>query len=65
MNGEIVRIKHDEENDFDWDHRLTLELRNTHPCLSSLEIRKNDRATTVYIAGDSTVTDQRREPWAA
>jgi lysophospholipase L1-like esterase len=62
---ETVHIKKDEEEDFDWDHRLTLEFSSTHPCLRSLEIKKNDRAITVYIAGDSTVTDQRREPWAA
>ena len=65
MNGDIVRIKKDEESDFDWDHSLTLEFSNAHPCVSSLEIQKNERAITVYIAGDSTVTDQRREPWAA
>ncbi|HVH85355.1 MAG TPA: rhamnogalacturonan acetylesterase, partial [Terriglobales bacterium] len=64
-NGEVVRIKKDEENDFDWDHRLTLEFNNTHPCASLLELTRNNRAITVFIAGDSTVTDQRREPWAA
>jgi len=60
-----VHLKKDEENDFDWDHRLTFEFNDTHPCISSLEIKRNERAVTVYVAGDSTVTDQRREPWAA
>lgn len=64
-SGEVVRLKKDEQNEFDWDGRLTLEFNNAHPCVSSLRIERNDRAITVYIAGDSTVTDQRREPWAA
>lgn len=64
-DGQIVRLKKDEQDEFDWDHRLTLEFNNERPCVGSLEIEKNDHAVTVYIAGDSTVTDQRREPWAA
>lgn len=35
-NHEVVRIKKDEQDDFDWDHRLSLEFSNTHPCVSSL-----------------------------
>ena len=63
--GESVRLKPDEQNDLDWDHRLSLEFNGSHPCVESLEIVPNPRAIAVYIAGDSTVTDQRREPWAA
>lgn len=47
-----------------WDGKLTLEFCGPHPCLRGLEIRRNDRALTVFIAGDSTVTDQTDEPWA-
>lgn len=64
-SGGVVHLKKDEENDFDWDHRLTLEFNGSHPCVSQIELQKNDYAITVYLAGDSTVTDQRREPWAA
>lgn len=64
-NGQMVHLKKDEENDLDWDHGLTLEFNGSHACVDTLEIRKNDRAITLYLAGDSTVTDQRREPWAA
>jgi len=64
-NGEVVGLKKDEQNEFDWDGRLTLEFNNLHPCVNSLRIEPNDHAITVYLAGDSTVTDQRREPWAA
>lgn len=63
--GGSVRLKPDEQNDFDWDHRLSLEFNGSHPCVQSIEIVPNEHAITVYIAGDSTVTDQRREPWAA
>jgi lysophospholipase L1-like esterase len=63
--GSSVRLKPDEQNDFDWDHRLELEFNGSHPCVRSVEITPNPKAITVYIAGDSTVTDQRKEPWAA
>lgn len=46
-----------------WDEKLTLEFNGTRPCLCGLEIRKLDNAVTVYLAGDSTVTDQPNEPW--
>lgn len=64
-SGEAVRLKNDEQNDFDWDHRLVMEFSNAHPCVRTLTLRRNPSAITVYLAGDSTVTDQRREPWAA
>lgn len=64
-SGEKVRLKPDEQSHLDWDGRLTLEFNGTRPCVTALEITKVDDAITVYIAGDSTVTDQGREPWAA
>jgi lysophospholipase L1-like esterase len=47
-----------------WDEKLTLEFNNTKPCLRSLQIDKAPGAITVFLAGDSTVTDQPHEPWA-
>ena len=41
-----------------WDDKLTLEFVGPKPCLSVVEIRRNTEAITVYLAGDSTVTDQ-------
>lgn len=64
-SGEVVAVKKDDQNEVDWDGRLTLEFNDSRPCVSSLRIEPNDHAITVYLAGDSTVTDQRREPWAA
>ena len=64
-NGDMVRLKPDEQSDFDWDHRLSLEFNGSRPCVESIEIVPNEHVITVYIAGDSTVTDHRLEPWAA
>ncbi len=41
-----------------WDDKLTLRFSGTHPAVSSLEIKKVDDAVTVFVLGDSTVTDQ-------
>jgi lysophospholipase L1-like esterase len=46
-----------------WDDKLTLEFNGPRPCVCALEITKADDAITIYLAGDSTVTDQPREPW--
>ena len=43
-----------------WDDKLTLEFAGKRPCVAAIEIIKNDQAATVYLAGDSTVTDQMR-----
>lgn len=43
-----------------WDDKLTLEFAGKRPCVAAIEIAKNDNAVTVYLAGDSTVTDQTR-----
>ncbi|MEY4488668.1 MAG: hypothetical protein RIQ79_1176 [Verrucomicrobiota bacterium] len=48
----------------DWDERLTLEFNGQHPGVVSLEITPAKDATTIFVAGDSTVTDQKNEPWA-
>ena len=45
-----------------WDDRLTLTFSDSHPALAALEIQKVDNAITVFVLGDSTVTDQPRGP---
>ena len=45
--------------------RLTLEFNGQRPCVGGVEITLVDDAVTVYLLGDSTVTDQPGEPWAA
>jgi lysophospholipase L1-like esterase len=46
-----------------WDDRLTLEFIGAHPAFASIAIEKADDAPTLYIAGDSTSTDQPVEPY--
>jgi hypothetical protein len=42
-----------------WDDKVTLEFTGPRPAVRSLEIEKADaRMPTIYIAGDSTSTDQ-------
>jgi lysophospholipase L1-like esterase len=47
-----------------WDDKLTLEFNGARPCVDAVEIEKVD-CPTVFLAGDSTVTDQPREPGAS
>jgi lysophospholipase L1-like esterase len=68
--GGAVKLKPDEQGHRDWDEKLTLEFAGEHPGVCSVQIEPAPRAgehrvTTIFIAGDSTVTDQRREPYAA
>ncbi|TWT84671.1 Rhamnogalacturonan acetylesterase RhgT [Planctomycetes bacterium CA13] len=47
-----------------WDDQLSFEFNGTKPGVVSMMIRPSHEAITVFIAGDSTVTDQRTEPYA-
>lgn len=46
-----------------WDEQLTLEFIGTNPSVSVIEVEKADEVPTVFIAGDSTSTDQPVEPF--
>jgi lysophospholipase L1-like esterase len=48
----------------DWDEHLTFEFNGKRPGVASVEIVPAKDAVTVFLAGDSTVTDQRSEPYA-
>lgn len=61
---ERVRLKPREIGALDWDHKLTLEFTGTHPSVRSITV-KPVHVPTIYIAGDSTVVDQNKAPWAA
>lgn len=58
-----VKLKAREKTYLHWDDRLTLEFAGPKPCVCGLEIAPAPSAVTVYIAGDSTVTDQPNEPY--
>ena len=51
--------------ELDWDEKLTLEFSAAHVALNTLEITPAEKPITVYLIGDSTVTDQMMEPWGA
>ena len=60
-----VRLKPREVSYLHWDNLLTLEFNDSLPKICGLEITANKSATTIFLAGNSTVVDQDREPWAA
>ena len=62
-DGSAVKLKTRENEYLHWDDKLTLEFNGARPALAALEITRVTNAVTVYLAGDSTVTDQPREPW--
>jgi len=62
--GGEVRLK-DREKTFEavaWDEAIDLEFTNTRPAVASIKIAPAD-VPTIFIAGDSTSTDQPREPF--
>jgi lysophospholipase L1-like esterase len=52
------------DNALTWDNKLTLQFTNTRPCVNAVEIHPVV-VPTVFLAGDSTVTDQPRDPGAS
>jgi lysophospholipase L1-like esterase len=62
---EQIKLKERELNYLNWDNKLTLEFNGEHPCVAAIEIKKADHLATIFLAGNSTVTDQENEPWAS
>ena len=63
--GGAVRLKDREKGALHWDNRLSLEFIGSPACPVSAEIEKIDSLPTIFLAGDSTVTDQTKEPDAS
>ncbi|MET0357720.1 MAG: SGNH/GDSL hydrolase family protein, partial [Cellvibrio sp.] len=59
-----VSLKSREINTLHWDNKLTLEINGDAPQLCSLRIEAAD-VPTIFLVGDSTVTDQPFEPAAS
>jgi lysophospholipase L1-like esterase len=55
---EVTLDPFDSGNTYDWDGKLTVEVVSPHAALRSIEIASAPAAPTVYLAGDSTVTDR-------
>ena len=61
--GGHVKLKDREKDYLHWDDKLTLEFNGPRPCVSRLEITPAPDVPTIFLLGDSTVTDQSYEPW--
>ena len=61
--GVRVQLNPREEGSYDWDDKLTLEFCGPAPAVRRLRIEPVT-VPTVFLVGDSTVTDQRFEPAA-
>lgn len=60
-----IRLKSREHGYLNWDNKLTLEFCGTNPSVCAIEIEKIIPEQVIYLAGNSTVTDQNNEPWAS
>jgi lysophospholipase L1-like esterase len=61
--GSQVKLKSREAGSYTWDDKLTLEFLGD-PRVAAIDIEPVE-VPTVFLAGDSTVTDQRAEPAAS
>lgn len=62
---EEIRRKPREMNYLNWDNSLSLEFNGPTPCVSSIVIEPANDLPVIFLAGNSTVTDQENEPWAS
>jgi hypothetical protein len=63
--GGRIKLKPREAGYLNWDDKLTLQFLGDPPAVADVKIEPADPASTitVFIAGDSTVTDQEKEPY--
>ena len=61
-NGRELRLK-PSQSPLSWDDKLTLEWSGAQPAVRALEIEVARPEVTVFLAGDSTVTDQGGAPY--
>jgi lysophospholipase L1-like esterase len=62
--GKNVSLKKYEKRRLHWDEKLTLEINGIKPQVRSVTLQEAN-VPTVYLVGDSTVTDQPYEPAAS
>lgn len=60
-----LKLKKREGRHLHWDNVLTIEFTDSLPKVCSVEITPNTGAATIFLAGDSTVTDQPGHPYAS
>ncbi len=63
-DGRVVRLKPRETQGeaIAWDDRITLEFNDAHPAVCSLTAERVENIATIYLMGDSTMTDQPGMP---
>jgi len=62
--GEVrLKAREKESEAWAWDDRITLEFAGAHAAVSAVSVKKADDVPTLFIAGDSTSTDQPAEPY--
>lgn len=64
-NGKSVKIKEREKDCLHWDNRLTLEFNGKAPAVKNIKIEPDSKTITIFLCGNSTVTDQPNEPYAS
>ncbi len=64
FSGGEVKLKDREKTSeqWAWDEKLTLEFNGAHPAICAIEIVPVN-VPTIFLLGDSTITDQPREPY--
>ena len=62
---ESIRLKERELPYKNWDKCLNLEFNGKNPAVRYIQIEKADDIPVIFLAGNSTVTDQDYEPWAS
>lgn len=60
-----IELKRSETTGLKWDDCLSIEFNGEAVNVASIVLEKVEGLRKIFIAGDSTVTDQEREPWAS
>ncbi len=60
-----INLKKREIGYVNWDKYLSLEFNGPKPCVTSIVIEEANDLPVIFLAGNSTVTDQAYEPWAS
>lgn len=62
--SDTIDIKEREKYYLNWDNKLTLEF-SEQTAVQQIKISPANKVITLFLAGDSTVTDQDVAPWAS
>lgn len=63
--SDSIRLKSREFDYLNWDRNLTLEFGGERPSVRNIIIERKETLPTIFLAGNSTVVDQEKEPWAS